>query len=101
METKSDVYIGRGSVFGNPYTHLEKTDNFTVKVDTRDEAIDNYTEYAETLMTFDNDYSQAIDKLRERSKTEDLNLVCYCKLPHKEVRCHGDIIKRLIEKDHE
>jgi len=87
METKSDVYIGRGSVFGNPYTHLEKTDNFT--------------EYAETLMTFDNDYSQAIDKLRERSKTEDLNLVCYCKLPHKEVRCHGDIIKRLIEKDHE
>ncbi len=99
METKSDVYIGRPSVLGNPYSHMDSTDRFIVKVATRDEAMDNYKEYAEELMKFENDYSAEIAKLRERAKTEDIRLVCYCKLPHKEVRCHGDIIKQLIENE--
>jgi len=99
METKSDVYIGRGSVLGNPYTHLESQYKDLEKVATRDEAIDLYADYANALMEFENDYSIAINKLRKRSKTESLKLVCYCKLPNKEVRCHGDIIKKLIEQE--
>lgn len=101
METKSDVYIGRGSIYGNPYTHLPSEFKDLVMCETRDEAIDNYEDYAKELMQFDNAYSKAIGRLRERAKTENLNLVCYCKLPHKEVRCHGDIIKKLIEEDYE
>jgi len=99
METKSDIYIGRPSVFGNPYSHLESTDRFVVKVATRDEAIDSYAEYAEELMKFENDYSDAIKKLRERAKTEDIKLLCFCKSNDKEVRCHGDVIKKLIENE--
>lgn len=100
METKFDVYIGRGSIFGNPFTHLPSEFKDLLMCESRDEAIDKYEDYAQALMEFDNKYSQAINKLIELSKTEDLKLVCYCKLPHKEVRCHGDIIKKLIE-DHE
>lgn len=91
------MYIGRGSVFGNPFTHLESQFPDLIKCETRDEAIDNYKEYAEELMLTANEYSEAINKLRLRNKTEHLCLVCYCKLPTKHVRCHGDIIKQLIE----
>lgn len=97
METNGDIYIGRPSILGNPFSHLESYDKTVVRVATRDEAIDRYEEYAEELMSFDNEYSREINRLRELHKKKDLCLVCFCKSPGKEVRCHGDIIKKLIE----
>ena len=41
-----DVYIGRGSYWGNPYTHIKDKEtkaSFTVK--TREESISKYREY--------------------------------------------------------
>ena len=42
--TEEDVYIGRGSIYGNPYSHLENT-KATFKVATREEAVKKYEEY--------------------------------------------------------
>ena len=102
LETKGDIYIGRGSILGNPYTHLPNSQfPGLIECATRDEAIDSYAKYAGELMTFDNEYSAEIKRLRELSKTKDLVLVCFCKSSHTEVRCHGDVIKNLIETDND
>lgn len=102
METRDDVYIGRGSVLGNPFTHLSNSQfPGLVACSTRDEAIDSYKDYATALMEFNNEYSDEIKRLRKISKEKDIVLVCFCKSPDKEVRCHGDVIKDLIEKDND
>ena len=100
IETKDDIYIGRGSILGSPFTHLPNSQfPGLVVCGSRDEAIDSYKEYAESLMEFDNEYSNEIKRLRRLSKVKDVILVCFCKSPDKEVRCHGDVIKDLIERD--
>ena len=76
-----DVYIGRGSKWGNPYTHKEGT---TAKyiVATRDEAIANYEGYLlgnEELMA-------ALPELRGKV------LACWCKDINGKGSCHGDIL---------
>lgn len=41
-----DVFIGRGSKWGNPFTHIkDKVTLADVIVDTREEAIERYREY--------------------------------------------------------
>lgn len=83
------LYIGRGSIFGNPYSHLPNTlANF--KVETRKEAVDNFTKF----MLSDTQYISEILKLVELYKAQkQLNLVCFC-APKS---CHGYVIKKFIE----
>lgn len=80
-----DVYIGRGSIWGNPYTHI--TDGKTRAkyiVSNREEAIEKYREYLENS-------PQLIRRLWElKGKT----LGCYCK----PLSCHGDVLIELIDK---
>lgn len=83
------VYIGRGSKFGNPYSHLPNTlAKFTVR--SRNEAVNKFTEF----MLSDTQYISEILKLVELYKAQQqLNLVCFC-APKS---CHGHVIKKFIE----
>ncbi len=70
VKESNDVYIGRGSKWGNPYI-IGKDGN-------RDEVIDKYRLYLDRSPHL----LCAIGELKDRS------LVCYC-APK---RCHGDIL---------
>lgn len=87
-----DVYIGRGSVWGNPFSHLPET-KALYKVDTRDEAIEMYRKYLWNQM-----YDGKITKDMLRSLSGK-RLGCFCK-PQS---CHGDVIAKavtwIMEKD--
>jgi len=80
-----DVYIGRPSKWGNPFTHIEST-KAEFKVATRDEAIDKYEEW----ITKGNGQYLLNDLHELRNKI----LSCWCKPK----RCHGDVLKKLVEK---
>jgi hypothetical protein len=78
-----DVYIGRGSKWGNPYsTHLSNEDEF--KVSNKDEAIVMYEAWI-------NEQPELMSSLYE---LEGKILGCWC-APK---ACHGDVIKKLVEK---
>jgi hypothetical protein len=81
---KYDVYIGRGSIYGNPYTHIKNKETkaeFIVK--DRKTAIEKYKEY---LLN----NKELLEKTKElKGKT----LGCWCKPKS----CHGDVIIELLE----
>ncbi len=91
--TRTDIYIGRGSVFGNPYSHMDGT-KALYKVATREEAIEKYREWfhKERLNNV-----ALYDKLNQMIgwlvNGGDINLVCYC-APKP---CHADVIKQYLE----
>lgn len=82
---RNSYYIGRGSKWGNPFTHIkDKKTKALYIVDTREEAIEKYRDWLlnNTIL---------IHSLRELVGKD---LVCYCApLP-----CHGDILKELVEE---
>jgi len=79
-----DIYIGRGSKWGNPFSHMSNT-KARFKVDTREEAIEKYREW---IMT----QQHLLDSLDE---LEGKTLCCFCK-PR---ACHGDVLIELINKN--
>lgn len=82
--TGDDVYIGRGSKWGNPFTHIPSGTAAAVVVATREEAIESYREYITT--------GKGACILKDLHELKDKNLVCFC-APK---TCHGDILKELI-----
>ncbi len=84
--TELDIYIGRGSPLGNPYRINHRN--------TREEVIAKYEEYlAEKIRTKDRPVCNELNKIYRAAKAGDVKLVCFCS-PE---RCHGDIIKKVIE----
>jgi len=78
-----DVYIGRPSKWGNPFSYLDRTDA-KFKVKTRQEAVDRYREWIQTQPTL-------IASLIElKNKT----LGCWCS-PQ---ACHGDVLLELANQ---
>jgi len=78
---KFEVYIGRGSPFGNP---------FVIGVDgDRDEVIHKFDEYFCNKLATDSKFKLAVWELKDKV------LGCYCK-PQ---RCHGDIIANYVDGD--
>ena len=78
-----DIYIGRPSEWGNPYTHIK--DRHTIAqflVKTREEAISKYREWI----------LQQPDLLSKLNELEGKRLGCWCKPKS----CHGDILIELI-----
>lgn len=72
----NDVYIGRGSKWGNPFVIGKDGD--------RNLVINKYIEY------FDNN-----DELKKDiEELKDKNLVCYCSPK----ACHGDYLLKIVEK---
>lgn len=78
-----DIYIGRPSQFGNPYSHLSGT-LAEFKVDTREEAIEKYREYI----------LGRPDLLALLPTLKGKRLGCFCR-PQ---RCHGDVLIELIDE---
>jgi hypothetical protein len=99
--TSDDVYIGRGSALGNPFTHLpisviKSTYWGKVKhVETREEAIESFRSYILEKMATKGKEWQEMMRIKELASKGDVNLVCFCR----PLGCHGDIIKELIETE--
>lgn len=74
-----DVYIGRGSIWGNP---------FTVEQFGRDECIEKYEQYIRDKLQNNPELWQELQKL------EGKVLGCFCKPK----RCHGDILVKILEE---
>ncbi len=77
-----DIYIGRGSKWGNPFSHKDGT-MARFKVSSRSEAVDSYREWIKTQPNLMNDLPELKDK----------TLGCWCK-PQ---ACHGDVLKELVD----
>jgi hypothetical protein len=96
ISSKEDVYVGRGSILGNPYTGSKDIINTKAlfQCNSREEAIEKYKEYL--LNEINNKNTQICDELNRiylKAKNGNVNLVCYCA----PLFCHGDFIKELIE----
>lgn len=76
-----DVYIGRGSKWGNPFSHNKKSKAKWI-VSTREEAIECYKEYILSN-------EQLMYNLYE---LKDKTIGCHCKPK----MCHGDILVDLV-----
>jgi hypothetical protein len=77
---KFDIYIGRGSKWGNPFSHKEGTLAEHV-VESREEAIAKYEEY----LLSNQELVDALPELRGKV------LGCWCKPK----ACHGDVLLKL------
>ena len=92
--TTNDIYIGRGSPLGNPYTHIKEGTKAEFIVNDRDEAIKNYEIWINNkILNKDPSVCDALNKIYLIAKNGDVNLCCFCKPKS----CHGDIIKKIIE----
>ena len=91
--------ISRPNIFGNPYTHISgKSTLASVKVKTRDEAIEAYDAYFDAMLADDSKAGEVFreewDRLFEAYKTHDVvYLGCFCA---EDEDCHGDIIKKKL-----
>lgn len=79
-----DVYVGRPSKWGNPYTHLEKPTLAEHIVDSVDDALIEYEKYL-----IDNDI--LFNSLYELKYKK---IACWCK----NKKCHAYIIKKYVDK---
>lgn len=91
----NDIFVGRGSVLGNPYTSIQGRETkaqFICK--SREESIGNFYHYIiEKIIQKDKVVCEELNRIWKLAKSGDINLVCYC-VPKS---CHGTIIKRIIE----
>jgi hypothetical protein len=77
-----DVYIGRGSKWGNPFTYKEGTQAEFI-VGSREEAVEAYREWI---------YGQP-DLLSSLHELKGKTIACYCK----PAACHGDVLAELAD----
>jgi hypothetical protein len=82
---KFDVYIGRPSKWGNPYSHKEGT-KAEFKVDTREQAIEAYYYYITE--------GEGQHLLKDLDELKGKTLGCWCSPKP----CHGEILINLVEK---
>jgi len=80
-----DVYIGRPSKWGNPYSHKEGTAAEFLKP-TRAQAIEAYRDYILT--------GKGNHLLNDLGELEGKTISCWCK-PQ---ACHGDILVEIINE---
>ena len=86
---KYDVYIGRGSIYGNPYTHLPLNNTKAqIQVKSREDAIKKYKEYFYKRIEEDSEFLDDILRLKDKV------LGCHC---HPK-SCHGDIIVNFLNE---
>lgn len=82
-----DVYIGRGSIWGNPYTHIPKGTKAEFVVDTVEEAIGLYKKHLWSQIKSGEVTKEMLLSLDEK------RLGCFCKPKP----CHGDVIAKAVE----
>lgn len=77
-----DVYIGRPSIWGNPYSHKEDT-LAEFKVRDRKESIEKFEKY----LTSNKELMEKVKELKGKT------LGCWCH----PLSCHGDILKKYAD----
>lgn len=77
-----DIYIGRPSKWGNPFSHLPST-LAQFKVNSRAEAVERFREWIQTQP----------ELLADLHELKGKRLGCFCK-PQS---CHGDILAELAD----
>ena len=77
-----DVYIGRPSIWGNPYSHRENGTKAKYKVASREEAISRYEQWLRSK-------PDLVALARKELKGKVLG--CWC-VPDK---CHGHVLARI------
>ena len=78
-----DLYIGRGSIWGNPFSHMENSKALVI-TETREEALLMHEEWIKTQ-------PELLSRLHE---IDGKRLGCFCSpLP-----CHGETLIKLREK---
>jgi hypothetical protein len=80
-----DVYIGRGSKWGNPFSHIAGTKASFI-VSTREEAIESYRKW---ITEGEGKYL-----LKHLHELKGKVIACWCKPK----ACHGDVLAELVEK---
>lgn len=83
QRSKFDVFIGRPSKWGNPFSHLN-TSRAEYKVNTREEAIEAYRDW---LLNGDGRFL-----LKDLHELKGKRLGCFCK----PLACHGDVIAEYL-----
>lgn len=95
-QTDNDVYIGRGSVLGNPFTSMQDRQTKAEFIcGSREESVDSFREYL--LKKISEKDKRICDELNKIYKMPHVNLVCFCKPKS----CHGDIIQEIINSKKE
>jgi hypothetical protein len=92
----NNFYVGRGSIFGNPFTYTGKRSNKAkLSFATREEALEAYKKYFTVQYKENPNFKKAFDYIYSKyEKGEDIYLQCYCKpLP-----CHGDYIADMLRR---
>ena len=80
-----DVYIGRPSKWGNPFTHIKDKDTKAeFIVESRQDAVNAYRQWI----------SNQPELLKDLSELEGKVLGCWCKPKS----CHGDVLIELANK---
>jgi Domain of unknown function (DUF4326) len=92
-------YIGRagkgkkGSALANPFRLLDTSNS-----EERDRIIAKYHCWLwQKIQEEDPTVMAELFFLKEQALTKDVNLLCFCKQPTREVACHGDVIKSCLE----
>lgn len=80
------VYVGRGTKWGNTFTHIPGIAN-TVLVKDRDEACDRH------LAKLEDDVRNGVITLQELAALHGKDLVCFCA----PLRCHGDNLTKAAD----
>lgn len=86
MDDPDIIYIGRGSIWGNPYSHKEGT-KAQHKVASRDQAVDAYRRYLWGAI------KNGVVTKEMLKELDGKRLACYCSPK----RCHGDVLIAAIE----
>ncbi len=86
-----DVYIGRPSVFGNPFSHKYGT-RAEVIVATREDAVGKYRQWVNGEIQVDGLTPPTMEQIKE---LKDKTLGCWC-FPQS---CHGDILKEICDSN--
>lgn len=92
----NNYYIGRGSILGNPYTHLPLNKTMAIyQAKNREDAVKKYDGYFDLQYSCNKEFKAIVDEMFEKYKNgEDIYLECYCH----PLSCHGDIIAKKLQK---
>lgn len=89
----ADIYIGRGSPLGNPFSHLPSTSHPTKHCVSREDAVDSFRFHlVERLSAGDVAIRGALNEIFRAAQIGPVNLICYCA----PAKCHGEVIREVI-----
>lgn len=87
MDDPDVVYIGRGSIWGNPYSHISTGTKAKYRTETVDEAIEGFRRHLWSEIRANRIRRTDLQKLAGK------RLACFCKPKP----CHGDVLVKAVE----